>query len=1007
MELLVISLSLWILQCRSARADSIIHIGAIFEQNAIRDDEVFQLAISDLSLNDDILQSERITHSIKLIEPNNPFQAVQEACELMNQGILALVSSTGCAAANALQSLTDAMHIPHLFIQRNGDGTPRAECQLNPSPDGERYTLAARPPVRLNDVMITLVSELRWHKFIVFYDSEYDVRGLRGFLDQASRMGLDVSLQQVDRNVTKVFSTLFSTMRMEELNRYRDTLRRAILLLSPRTAQVFIHQAVETNLASKDSHWVYANEEVSDTEIMELVHSALGRMTVIRQIFPLWRDTNIRCMRNNHRISSLLCDPQEGYLQSLEVSSLYLYDSVLMLANAFYRKLEDRKWHSMASLNCMRKSTKPWNGGWSMLDTIQKGRISGLTGLMDFRSNGANSHVQFEILGTSYSETFGKDVKRLATWDSDRGLNGSLRENRAEHGMQGITLKVVTLLEEPFVMVAENILGQPKRYKGFSIDVLDALAKILGFKYEMYQVADGKYGSPQANGSWNGMIGELIGKRADVAISAITITPERENVVDFSKRYLDYSVGILMTKTEERLNIFSLLAPFDLAVWACIAAAIPVVGVMVFLLRRVQSVRSQNPPGPHQPASVTTSFQSAIWIVYGAFVQQGGETFMSSMALRIAMGSWWLFTLIVCSSYTANLAAYLTVSRMDNAVRTFQDLSKQTEMSYGTVRDSAVFEYFRVKGTNPLEQDSTFAELWRTINKNQGQDNSVTSPAEGIRKVKRDPYAFLWDMAVLEYAALTDDDCTLVVTGNSMSSKGYGLALQHGSPYRDLFSQKILDLQEKGDLDILKQKWWPRKGRCDLDKHAEPQPEGRALRLHSFAGVFCILAAGLLLACLVAALESWWNGPRCQRAQPKEDKEVNLEQVHQRLGGLMEDDLAHKQLPGQSLEISALDMGSMRPQQSSQEAMRDFPPGGLSVTSFLQEGPGVGRVPGRSLPLPLSSSTLPPSMRCKHRAPNGGLFRQSPVKTPMPISYQAMPGGPIPEAIDSSHGTSI
>lgn len=132
---------------------------------------------------------------------------------------------------------------------------------------------------------------------------------------------------------------------------------------------------------------------------------------------------------------------------------------------------------------------------------------------------------------------------------------------------------------------------------------------------------------------------------------------------------------------------------------------------------------------------------------------------------------------------------------------------------------------------------------------------------------------------------------------------------------------------------------------------------------------------------------------------------MNLEQVHQRLSGLMEDDLAHKQLPGQSLEISALDMGSMRPRQGSQEAMRDFPPGALSVTSFLQEGPGVGRVPGRSLPL--SSSTLPPSMRCKHRAPNGGLFRQSPVKTPMPISYHAMPRGPIPEAIDSSHGTSI
>uniref|UniRef100_A0A452Q9P3 Uncharacterized protein n=1 Tax=Ursus americanus TaxID=9643 RepID=A0A452Q9P3_URSAM len=51
---------------------------AIFEENAAKDDRVFQLAVSDLSLNDDILQSEKITYSIKVIEANNPFQAVQE-----------------------------------------------------------------------------------------------------------------------------------------------------------------------------------------------------------------------------------------------------------------------------------------------------------------------------------------------------------------------------------------------------------------------------------------------------------------------------------------------------------------------------------------------------------------------------------------------------------------------------------------------------------------------------------------------------------------------------------------------------------------------------------------------------------------------------------------------------------------------------------------------------------------------------------------------------------------
>ncbi|KAG7277130.1 hypothetical protein CRUP_024958 [Coryphaenoides rupestris] len=98
---------------------------------------------------------------------------IERTCELMNQGILALVTSTGCAAASALQSLTDAMHIPHLYVQRNGEGSPRTACHLNPSPGGHRYTLSARPPVRLNDIMLMLVDELRWQKFIIFYDTEY------------------------------------------------------------------------------------------------------------------------------------------------------------------------------------------------------------------------------------------------------------------------------------------------------------------------------------------------------------------------------------------------------------------------------------------------------------------------------------------------------------------------------------------------------------------------------------------------------------------------------------------------------------------------------------------------------------------------------------------------------------------------------------------------------------------------------------------------------------------
>lgn len=143
---------------------------------------------------------------------------------------------------------------------------------------------------------------------------------------------------------------------------------------------------------------------------------------------------------------------------------------------------------------------------------------------------------------------------------------------------------------------------------------------------------------------------------------------------------------------------------------------------------------------------------------------------------------------------------------------------------------------------------------------------------------------------------------------------------------------------------------------------------------------------------------------------------MNLEQVHQRLNSLLDEDLVHKQLPGQSVEISALDMNSMQPSQSLEAlSARDYPahrglPPRLSVTTFLQEGHGAVRTmssgAGRNLALPLSSATMP-SIRCKHRAPNGGLFRQSPVKSPMPVSYPPLPGGPLPKGSEPSHGTSI
>ena len=57
---------------------------------------------------------------------------------------------------------------------------------------------------------------------------------------------------------------------------------------------------------------------------------------------------------------------------------------------------------------------------------------------------------------------------------------------------------------------------------------------------------------------------------------------------------------------------------------------------------------------------------------------------------------WWLFILVVTSSYTANLAAFLTVERMESPIESAEDLARQQKIKYGAVQGGSTSAFFRV-----------------------------------------------------------------------------------------------------------------------------------------------------------------------------------------------------------------------------------------------------------------------------------------------------------------------
>lgn len=103
---------------------------------------------------------------------------------------------------------------------------------------------------------------------------------------------------------------------------------------------------------------------------------------------------------------------------------------------------------------------------------------------------------------------------------------------------------------------------------------------------------------------------------------------------------------------------------------------------------------------------------------------------------------------------------------------------------------------------------------------------------------------------MLDY--MVQRDCNLMQIGGLLDSKGYGIGAPKGSPWRDKISLMILDLQEKGVIQLLYNKWWKNPTTC-MREDKNKEGKANALGLENIGGVFVVLLAGLVIAILVSS----------------------------------------------------------------------------------------------------------------------------------------------------------
>ncbi|CAI9733262.1 glutamate receptor-like isoform X1 [Octopus vulgaris] len=492
-----------------------------------------------------------------------------------------------------------------------------------------------------------------------------------------------------------------------------------------------------------------------------------------------------------------------------------------------------------------------WNKGKIVLKAMKETEFDGLTGRVAFDARGHRRDFTLDVLDLGVTQ----GVMKIGYWTQNEGLvilKRKIVRDPHENNAENRTRIVTTIQADPYIMEKpQPVNGHPlignDKYEGYCVDLARKVAHEVGFDYVFQMVRDGSYGSKLPNDSWNGMVGELIRLEADMAIAPLTISAVRERVIDFSKPFMSLGISIMIKKpADQKAHVFSFLDPLSYEIWMCILFAFIGVSVVLFLVSRF----SPNEWHVEDESNITNDFtiSNSLWFSLGAFMQQGCDFSPRSISGRIVGSVWWFFTLIIISSYTANLAAFLTVERMSTPIESAEDLAKQTEIEYGTLRSGTTEAFFKTSKV------AVYERMWAYMT---SKTPSVFTDKidEGINRVRQSngKYAFLVESATNDYIN-NRYPCDTMKVGSNLDSKGFGIATPAGSDLGDKLTLAVLKLREDGELDKLQKFWWVEKGQCTpQDKNTDGGQS--ALTLSNVAGIFYILIVGLVLAIIVAVAE--------------------------------------------------------------------------------------------------------------------------------------------------------
>lgn len=297
--------------------------------------------------------------------------------------------------------------------------------------------------------------------------------------------------------------------------------------------------------------------------------------------------------------------------------------------------------------------------------------------------------------------------------------------------------------------------GEDGKWRGMSVDLWRAMAEDLGYEYEFKEA------------TLTELITGVTEKRFDASVAALTVTPAREKVADFTHAFYPSGLGIAVA-AEESSGLFSVLGNlFTLGFMKAAGTLVLVLfmgGAVVWLLER----RKNPEQFGGRPAQ---GLGSAFWWSAVTMTTVGYGDKAPVTAPGRFIGVIWMFAgVITISGLTATIASTLTVSQLEHSVKGPDDLP--TIGRIGAVGGSTGEEYLKNERL-PHASFETADEAMKAL-----ADNRVR--------------AVVYDAPILRYITLRQFDGVLKVLPVTFERQDYAIALPLESPLRKPLNQALL-----------------------------------------------------------------------------------------------------------------------------------------------------------------------------------------------------------------------